>query len=103
MGTPLFLSWLPWTWAVWAIRSARATPAPFAPGSGVYPQPLPGAGPHPARDVRTQGRGFVYALSGADAGIGPGQYRCVLVVGAETQAPALGVSTAGRNTAVIFA
>jgi 3-oxoacyl-[acyl-carrier-protein] synthase-3 len=86
-----------------AIVYATSTPDHFAPGNGVYLQHLLGAGPIPALDVRTQCSGFVYALSVADAWIRSGQYRSVLVVGAEIQSTALDVSTAGRNTAVIFA
>jgi 3-oxoacyl-[acyl-carrier-protein] synthase III len=86
-----------------AIVYATSTPDHFAPGNGVYLQHLLGAGPIPALDVRTQCSGFVYALSVADAWIRSGQYRSVLVVGAEIQSTALDVSNAGRNTAVIFA
>jgi 3-oxoacyl-[acyl-carrier-protein] synthase-3 len=86
-----------------AIVYATSTPDHFAPGGGVYLQHLLGAGPIPALDVRTQCSGFVYALSVADAWIRCGQYRHVLVVGAEIQSTALDVSSAGRNTAVIFA
>jgi 3-oxoacyl-[acyl-carrier-protein] synthase III len=86
-----------------AIVYATSTPDHFAPGGGVYLQHLLGAGPIPALDVRTQCSGFVYSLSVADAWIRSGQYRSVLVVGAEIQSTALDVSTAGRNTAVIFA
>jgi 3-oxoacyl-[acyl-carrier-protein] synthase-3 len=86
-----------------AIVYATSTPDHFAPGNGVYLQHQLGAGPIPALDVRTQCSGFVYALSVADAWIRSGQYRAVLVVGAEIQSTALDISTAGRNTAVIFA
>ena len=86
-----------------AIVYATSTPDHFAPGNGVYLQHLLGAGPIPALDVRTQCSGFVYALSVADGWIRSGQYRHVLVVGGEIQSTALDVSTAGRNTAVIFA
>lgn len=86
-----------------AIVYATSTPDHFAPGNGVYLQHLLGAGPIPAIDIRTQCSGFVYALSVADGWIRSGLYRRVLVVGAEIQSTALDVSSAGRNTAVIFA
>jgi 3-oxoacyl-[acyl-carrier-protein] synthase-3 len=86
-----------------AIVYATSTPDHFAPGNGVYLQHLLGAGPIPALDIRTQCSGFVYALSVADGWIRSGLYRRVLVVGAEIQSTALDVSTAGRDTAVIFA
>jgi 3-oxoacyl-[acyl-carrier-protein] synthase-3 len=86
-----------------AIVYATSTPDHFAPGNGVYLQHQLGAGPIPAIDIRTQCSGFVYALSVADAWIRTGQYRHVLVAAAEVQSTAMDVSTAGRNTAVIFA
>jgi 3-oxoacyl-[acyl-carrier-protein] synthase-3 len=69
----------------------------------VYLQQLLGAGPIPALDVRAQCSGFIYALSVADAWIRAGSYRTILVVGAEVQSTGMDVSSAGRNTAVIFA
>ena len=86
-----------------AIVFATSTPDHFCPGNGVYLQRALGAGPLPALDVRTQCSGFVYALSVADAWIRAGQYERVLVVGEEIQSTGMDVSTAGRNTAVIFA
>jgi 3-oxoacyl-[acyl-carrier-protein] synthase-3 len=46
--------------------------------------------------------GFIYALATADAFVRTGQYRCVLVVGAEVQSTGLNLSTAGRDMAVLF-
>ncbi|HEU5041225.1 MAG TPA: beta-ketoacyl-ACP synthase III [Gemmatimonadales bacterium] len=86
-----------------AIVYATSTPDHFAPGNGVFLQRMLGVGTIPAIDIRTQCSGFVYALSVADAWIRCGQYRHVLVVGAEIQSTGLEVSTKGRNTAVIFA
>jgi 3-oxoacyl-[acyl-carrier-protein] synthase III len=86
-----------------AIVYATSTPDHFAPGNGVYLQHQLGAGEIPALDIRTQCSGFVYALSVADAWIRGGVYRNILVVGAEVQSTGMDVSTAGRNTAVIFA
>jgi 3-oxoacyl-[acyl-carrier-protein] synthase III len=86
-----------------AIIYATSTPDHFAPGNGVYLQRLLGLGTIPSIDIRNQCSGFVYALSVADAFIRCGQFRHVLVVGAEIQSTALDVSTRGRNTAVLFA
>jgi 3-oxoacyl-[acyl-carrier-protein] synthase-3 len=82
---------------------ATSSPDHFAPGNGVFLQRMLGLGPIPAIDVRTQCSGFVYALSIADAYVRTGEYRRLLVVGAEVQSTGLEVSTKGRNTAVIFA
>ena len=73
------------------------------PGGGVYLQRDLGAGPIPAIDIRTQCSGFVYALCVADGWIRTGTFGRVLVVGCEIQSTGMDVSTAGRNTAVIFA
>jgi len=89
--------------AIDAIVYATSTPDHFAPGGGVYLQRLLGVGAIPAIDIRNQCSGFVYALAIADSFIRVGLYRHVLVVGSEIQSTALDVSTAGRNTAVIFA
>jgi len=89
--------------AVDAIVYATSTPDHFAPGGGVYLQRLLGVGAIPSIDIRNQCSGFVYALAIADSFIRVGLYRHVLVVGSEVQSTALDVSTAGRNTAVIFA
>src|SRR5690349_4060780 len=89
--------------AIDAIVYATSTPDHFAPGGGVYLQRLLGIGAIPSIDIRNQCSGFVYALAIADSFIRVSLYRYVLVVGSEIQSTALDVSTAGRNTAVIFA
>jgi len=86
-----------------AIVYATCSPDHFAPGNGVFLQQALGAGNIPALDVRAQCSGFIYGLSVADAWIRSGMYRTVLVVGQEIQSTGLDVSSAGRNTAVIFA
>jgi len=86
-----------------AIVFATSSPDHFAPGNGVYLQRLLGVSPIPAIDIRNQCSGFIYALAVADAFIQCGQFRHVLVVGAEIQSTGMDVSTRGRNTAVIFA
>ena len=82
---------------------ATSSPDHFAPGNGVLLQHAMGLGPVPALDIRTQCSGFIYGLQLADAQIRAGLYRTILVVGAEVQSTGLDVSTAGRDTAVIFA
>lgn len=86
-----------------AIVYATSTPDHFIPGTGVYLQRLLGVDTIPALDIRTQCSGFVFGLSIADAWIRSGLYRRILVVGQEIQSTGMDVSTAGRNTAVIFA
>ena len=86
-----------------AIVYATATPDHFAPGNGVFLQRAMGVGTIPAIDIRTQCSGFVYALSVADAWVRTGQYRRVLVVGAEVQSTGMLMATEGRNVSVIFA
>jgi 3-oxoacyl-[acyl-carrier-protein] synthase-3 len=86
-----------------AIVYATSTPDHFAPGNGVFLQRALGVGTIPAIDIRTQCSGFVYALSVADGWVRTGQYRRVLVVGAEVQSTGMLMTTEGRNVSVIFA
>jgi 3-oxoacyl-[acyl-carrier-protein] synthase III len=62
---------------------ATLSPDYFFPGSGVFLQRKLGVPGIPAIDIRTQCSGFLYGLSVADAWIRSGQYRRVLLVGAE--------------------
>ncbi len=86
-----------------AIVYATSTPDHYAPGNGVFLQRLLKVQPIPAMDIHQACSGFIYSLSVADAWIRTGMFRRILVVGAEIQSTAMDVSTAGRNTAVIFA
>ena len=78
------------------------TPDHFEPGNGVFLQRELGLSDIPAIDVRNQCSGFVYGLSVADAWIRAGQYRRVLLVGAEVHSRGLDRTTRGRDTAVLF-
>jgi 3-oxoacyl-[acyl-carrier-protein] synthase-3 len=81
---------------------ATTSPDHFFPGNGVFLQRMLGLTDIPALDVRDQCTGFIYGLSVADAWVRCGQYKRVLLVGAEIQSPGLDRSTGGRDTAVIF-
>ena len=78
------------------------TPDHFEPGNGVFLQRDLGLTDIPAMDVRNQCSGFLYGLSIADAWIRTGQYRRVLLVGAEVHSRGLDKTTRGRDTAVLF-
>ncbi|MBI5168049.1 MAG: ketoacyl-ACP synthase III [Candidatus Eisenbacteria bacterium] len=72
------------------------------PGNGVIVQEKLGLGTVGALDVRNACSGFLYSLSVADAFVRMGQYRCVLVIGAEVQSTGLDLRTEGRDMAVLF-
>lgn len=81
---------------------ATLSPDHTFPGTGCFLQAkldLPGI---PALDIRNQCSGFIYGLSVADAWIRCGQYRRVLLVGAEIHSTGLDVSTRGRDVACLF-
>ena len=78
------------------------TPDHFEPGNGVFLERELGLRDIPAIDVRNQCSGFLYGLSVADAWIRTGQYRRVLLVGAEVHSRGLDKTTRGRDTAVLF-
>lgn len=56
----------------------------------------------PALDIRNQCSGFIYGLSIADQFIKSGQYKNILLVGAEMHSMGLDFSSRGRNVTVIF-
>jgi 3-oxoacyl-[acyl-carrier-protein] synthase-3 len=78
------------------------TPDHFEPGNGVFLQQELGVTDIPAIDIRNQCSGFLYGLSVADAWIRAGQYRRILLVGAEVHSRGLDKTTRGRDTAVLF-
>jgi len=78
------------------------TPDHFEPGNGVFLQRELGLSGIPAIDIRNQCSGFLYGLAVADAWIRVGQYRRILLVGAEVHSRGLDKTTRGRDTAVLF-
>ena len=84
------------------ILFASTTRDYFFPGCGPLLQERLGIGTVAAMDVHNACSGFVYSLATADALVRTGEYRCVLVVGAEVQSTGLNLSTAGRDMAVLF-
>jgi 3-oxoacyl-[acyl-carrier-protein] synthase III len=85
-----------------AIVYATLSPDCFFPGDGCFLQAKLGIPGVPALDVRNQCSGFIYGLSVADAWIRTGQYKRVLVVGAEVHSNGLDISNRGRDVSVIF-
>ena len=82
---------------------ATLSPDHYFPGGGVFLQRKLGVSGIPALDVRNQCSGFLYGLSVADAWIRTGQYRRVLLVGAELQSVALDYDhPEGRSMGVLF-
>lgn len=81
---------------------ATLSPDHFFPGTGVFLQRKLGISDIPCLDVRNQCSGFLYGLSVADAWIRTGQYRRILLVGAEIHSTGLHKNDAGRDTAVLF-
>lgn len=84
------------------ILFATISPDHDFPGNACFLQPKLGLTDIPAIDVRQQCSGFIYAMSIADAFIKSGQYKTILVVGAEIHSKGLDKSTKGRDTAVLF-
>lgn len=81
---------------------ATLSPDYYFPGCGVLVQKELGLANVGALDIRNQCSGFIYALSVADQYIKTGMYKNILVIGSETQSPALDMTTRGRNMAVLF-
>ena len=81
---------------------ATLSPDFYFPGCGALVQKELGLPTVGALDIRNQCSGFIYALSVADQYIKTGMYKNILVIGAETQSPALDMTTRGRNMAVLF-
>jgi len=71
------------------------------PGTSFFLQERLG-GTTPCFDLRAQCSGFLYGLSVARSFVVSGQYRRVLLVGAELHSTGIDVSTEGRDVAVLF-
>ncbi len=84
------------------ILFATSTADYLVPGAACFLQEKLGAGTVGAIDVRGQCSGFLYALAIADVYVRAGEARRILVVGAEVQSAGLDLTTAGRDTAVLF-
>jgi 3-oxoacyl-[acyl-carrier-protein] synthase-3 len=85
-----------------AIVYATLSPDHNFPGDACFLQAKLGVPGIAALDIRNQCSGFIYGLSVADAWIRSGQYKRVLLVGAEVHSTGLDVSTRGRDVSVIF-
>lgn len=81
---------------------ATLSPDYFFPGCGVLLQEELGCDTIGALDVRNQCSGFVYAVSVANAFIKSGQYKNILVVGADIHSFGLDMTDRGRGVSVIF-
>jgi 3-oxoacyl-[acyl-carrier-protein] synthase-3 len=83
---------------------ATLSPDYYFPGCGVLLQRELGITKTEigALDIRNQCSGFVYGLSVADQFIKTGQYKNILLVGAEMHSMGIDFSTEGRNVSVIF-
>ncbi len=81
---------------------ATLSPDYCFPGGGVFLQRKLGVPGIPALDVRNQCTGFLYGLSVADAWIRAGQYRRILLVGAEVHSTGMDFTPAGRDISVLF-
>ena len=82
---------------------ATLSPDRFFPGDGVFVQSkldIPAG--VPALDIRNQCSGFIYGLNIANAFIQNGQYRKILLIGAEVHSSGLDFSDRGRDVTVIF-
>jgi 3-oxoacyl-[acyl-carrier-protein] synthase-3 len=78
------------------------SPDYFFPGTGVFLQRKLGISGVPCLDVRNQCTGFLYGLSVADAWVRTGQFKRVLLVGAEVHSTGMDLTTRGRDLAVLF-
>lgn len=84
------------------IMFATLSPDHDFPGAACLLQPKLGLSEIPAIDVRQQCSGFLYGMSMADAFIKVGQYKTILLVGAEVHSKGLDKTTRGRDVSVLF-
>ena len=81
---------------------ATSTPDFYAPGSGCIIQEKMGFNEIGALDIRVQCSGFIYGLSIAEQYIRTGNFKNILLIGAEVQSTAMHLTDEGRDTAIIF-
>ena len=84
------------------IVAATLSPDYYFPGIGVQVQHELGCRTIPALDIRIQCSGFSWGLATADAFMRTGQYKRVLLVGAEIHSRILELSNRNRNFSVLF-
>ena len=84
------------------IITATLSPDHQFPGIGVKLQHKLGLSTTPAMDIRNQCSGFIYAMNTAKLFVASGQYKRVLVVGAEIHSKIVDLSTRGRDISVLF-
>ncbi len=82
---------------------ATMTPDVNVPGSGALLQNKLGSKNIPAIDIRQQCTGFIHGLELCDAYIRSEKAKKILLVGAEYQSRYIELTTANRDTAIIFA
>jgi 3-oxoacyl-[acyl-carrier-protein] synthase III len=78
------------------------SPEFFMPGSGFFLQEMMEMPGIPVLDIRQQCSAYVYGLSVADAFIRSGQYKTILLIGAEVQSRLIDLSPEGRTVGVLF-
>ena len=81
---------------------ATLSPDHDFPGNGCFLQAKLGVPGIPAFDIRQQCSGFIYGLSMADNFLKSGQYKNILLIGAEIHSKGLNRTPEGRDVAVLF-
>jgi len=84
------------------ILAATLSPDYYFPGIGVMIQQKLGCKTIPAIDIRGQCAGFVWSLATAQGFAYTGQFKKILIVGAEIHSNVLEWNDFGRNIAVLF-
>ncbi|MCX6130992.1 MAG: ketoacyl-ACP synthase III [Proteobacteria bacterium] len=81
---------------------ATLSPDHQFPGTSALVQHKLGLETTPSMDLRCQCSGFLYALNVGKLFIEAGQYKRILIIGAEAHSPLLDWTTRGRDVAVLF-
>ncbi len=84
------------------ILVATMSPDHDFPGVGCFLQPKLGLTKIPTIDIRQQCTGFLYAMSIANSFIRSGEYKTILLVGAEIHSKGLDKTSRGRDVSVLF-